>query len=416
MACPPAQGVHGWFPHESVSPWIHSLLGPPTGTSKRLVSFASAAVRKCLAASRHTKFECTIATIPLEWNGTVEERVAAHMDQISSAYSSTHSASTDELPSRANLEDFRPNVHASRTKSVDEKSALPWRKEAIEAADLVYFVGHSQGSIVTTILVASLVDQGILDPARQNVCILALAGISHGPFPGIASIVQYLQTPASAQLFELNKPESALSQCYSTSLATVLERGCRLVAVGSWMDEVVPLHSSLLCGYRHPHIHRVLFVEDAELTGGSFILHLAIWCIRLLNRGLSDHGLIYFLSPLAAGSLVGTVSRGHTILYEDLCTFRTGFEFLVKEVGCTETNKLIEVPLPSTTAVRPDPFGLTWAFARVVSDPAVRSDAAIWAYLIETLDRFDKWNPPAGPLRDAKAQLAHGIRRASFRK
>jgi hypothetical protein len=58
-------------------------------------------------------------------------------------------------------------------------------KESIASADVILWTTHSQGTPVSTILLRRLIEDEIIHIKRQPICMLAMAGISHGPFPSL---------------------------------------------------------------------------------------------------------------------------------------------------------------------------------------------------------------------------------------
>ena len=78
--------------------------------------------------------------------------------------------------------------------------------EEIRKSDMVLFIGHSQGAVVSVILISKLIQEGILDPnlGVQVVGLLSMAGIHHGTHDPFASYgrkptmeLQAMQTPSS---------------------------------------------------------------------------------------------------------------------------------------------------------------------------------------------------------------------------
>jgi hypothetical protein len=55
--------------------------------------------------------------------------------------------------------------------------------DALSSADVIFVATHSQGTPVSNILLERLLREGHIHIRRQQVCLLAMAGISHGPFP-----------------------------------------------------------------------------------------------------------------------------------------------------------------------------------------------------------------------------------------
>lgn len=71
---------------------------------------------------------------------------------------------------------------------------------------------HSQGVPVSVFLVERLINDGIIDLSRTRVCIMGLAGISHGPFPmhKTSVIVKYFEADAARELFAFNDGDSRI--------------------------------------------------------------------------------------------------------------------------------------------------------------------------------------------------------------
>lgn len=111
---------------------------------------------------------------------------------------------------------------------------------------MILVAAHSQGTPVASLIVERLILEKIIDPEIQRTCILAMAGISHGPYPDLKTsmIVKYVEGDPAKELFDFNSSTSTISQRYYASLATVLDSGAKFVAIGSWYDQVVPLYSA----------------------------------------------------------------------------------------------------------------------------------------------------------------------------
>jgi hypothetical protein len=134
-------GVHGWFPMKLV----RSMIGEPTGTSTKFCEQMSVAVKKYFETTHQLVIpDEAITSIALQWEGKVLERV----------------------------------------EKLYELVMTDW-KQTIMEANIILWVTHSQGTPVSTILLRKLIEQGLIQTQRQPVCMLAMAGISHGPFPGL---------------------------------------------------------------------------------------------------------------------------------------------------------------------------------------------------------------------------------------
>lgn len=82
---------------------------------------------------------------------------------------------------------------------------IGWMQRIVDA-DLIMIAAHSQGTPVSVMLVARLIREGLINLNKTKVCISALAGISHGPFPSLRSsiIVKYFEADAARELFAFN--------------------------------------------------------------------------------------------------------------------------------------------------------------------------------------------------------------------
>lgn len=121
------------------------MVGEPTGTSVKFCEQMTAAVKKYFENTHEiTMPDESIVNIPLQWEGKVLERVEKLYSLIESDY-----------------------------------------KKVIEEADIVLWATHSQGTPVSAILLRKLIEEGIIQVNKQPICMLAMAGISHGPFPSL---------------------------------------------------------------------------------------------------------------------------------------------------------------------------------------------------------------------------------------
>lgn len=117
-----AIGVHGLFPANYLRP----MIGQPTGTSLKFANHCAEGIRRW--ADSHGCESCEIEKVALEGEGKIGERVE-------------------------NL----------------WKLLLNWI-EQIRKADLIVLACHSQGVPVTIMLLAKLIELGIVTDARIGVC------------------------------------------------------------------------------------------------------------------------------------------------------------------------------------------------------------------------------------------------------
>ena len=100
----------------------------------------------------------------------------------------------------------------------------------LRTADLILIASHSQGVPVSIMLLARLLQFGVLAPnVRLAVC--GMAGINLGPFPSYQSRI--LGTGSANELFDFSRPESTVSTEYATALKSCLQHGARITFVGS---------------------------------------------------------------------------------------------------------------------------------------------------------------------------------------
>jgi hypothetical protein len=270
-------GVHGWFPVKL----IRTVIGEPTGTSKKFCDEMHLALKDYLKV-HNVELEpgnCTL--IPLEGEGKVLNRVEI--------------------------------LYQNLVKNENWKTAL-------HEADLVLVATHSQGTPTSTLLVARLIEEGMLcvasdDPNMQRVGILAMAGISHGPFPFLKGnlIVRWFEAEAAQELFEFMDSETDIAKKYREALRIVLTSGVRFTCVASLEDQVVPLYSAVMTSIHHPSIMRAVYIDGATYQD-DFLTNLISFSLRLRNSGVDDHGVLVHLSEVVAGSIYG---EGHSTIYEE---------------------------------------------------------------------------------------------------
>lgn len=133
-------GVHGWFPMKLV----RSMIGEPTGTSTKFCEQMMLGVKQYFRDThRITIPDRALTCIPLEGEGKVQERV---------------------------------------NKLYHSLVNNPVWLDALASADVVFWATHSQGTPVSVMLLHRLLEEGRIH-SSQPICLLAMAGIAHGPFP-----------------------------------------------------------------------------------------------------------------------------------------------------------------------------------------------------------------------------------------
>lgn len=312
-------GVHGWFPGKL----LQKVVGVPRGTSTRLCQNMQAAIKRTIKKDAapnieeeeeerwRPRQEDTFRYFPLEGEGKIDARVNLHYAQI-----------------------------------VGDPVLMGLLRQS--STTHVFLVGHSQGTAVTALLIQRLLKESILDKRKHRIGFLALAGIFQGPLPALKSnlYVQYVEAEAARELFLLNDPRSDLSLRVQAALSDILQstatvgedrplfdpslHPAKIMTVGSWHDQVVPLYSSCMLAVQHPSIYRALYIDENRFSS-DFLTHLTELALRLVNTNIGTsetsktrfaedkwraHTLLAHLTPYLAGNLYST-HNSHSNLYDD---------------------------------------------------------------------------------------------------
>ncbi|KAI0014055.1 hypothetical protein F4779DRAFT_560484 [Xylariaceae sp. FL0662B] len=341
-----AIGVHGLFPASFLRP----MIGQPTGTSIRFANHCAEAIRRW--AESHGCGDCEIEKVALEGEGKIADRV-------------------DNL----------------------WKLLLNWI-EHIRSADLIVLACHSQGVPVGLMLLAKLIELGIITHSRVGVC--AMAGVSLGPFPDYKSGMGMLMGSA-AELWQFADPESELSKKHKHALEVAVNYGARITYIGSIDDQLVPMESSVYSPASHPYIYRAVFI-DGRVHAPDFIAHLVGFALKLRNLGISDHGLIRELSVPLAGSLYS--GEGHSRLYDDEKVYDLAITHAL------ETTSVSGVPCRINKhegLTSPNPYVLPWIMRGLLEEDFVKTE--LFSETAELLHQFDGWSPSTKALKDVKYRL-----------
>ncbi|KAI8881347.1 hypothetical protein K501DRAFT_295888 [Backusella circina FSU 941] len=292
--------------------------------------------------------------------------------------------------------------------------------EAVSSADVILWATHSQGTPVSTILLQRLLERGHIHTFRQSVCMLAMAGISHGPFPSLREslLVKYFEADAARELFEFMDSNSTISVKFRQSLSYILKCGTRVVLTGSMKDQVVPLYSAIMTATQHPNILRQLYIDEHLYSEKDFLVNLVVLLVKIRNRGHSDHHLLTYLSEILAGSLYA-IEGGHSTIYEDLGVYMTAVRYTF-ETGPfgrymrvndhaeqrrwwshQEDPTLEEFQAQQTF----NPFYLPWALQGVCTDPDILKDDELRRELRHLVQLFDEWKPTSAKLKELKFKL-----------
>lgn len=341
-----AIGVHGLFP----ASYLRPMIGQPTGTSIRFANHCAEAIRRW--SESNGSGGCEIEKVALEGEGKIADRV-------------------DNL----------------------WKLLLNWI-EHIKNADLIMLACHSQGVPVGIMLLAKLIDMGVVTKSRVGVC--AMAGVSLGPFPDYKSGMG-MWMGSAAELWQFADSESEISKRYEHALKIVVEYGARITYVGSIDDQLVPLQSALYGPANHPYIFRAIFI-DGRIHAPDFIAHLVGFALKLRNLGISDHGLIRELSVPLAGSLYS--GEGHSRLYDDGQVYDLAISHTLETTGASGVPCEVQRHQGLTSS---NPYVLPWIMRGLLEEDFVKTELS--RETAELLKQFDDWAPATKALKDVKYRL-----------
>ncbi|CDO92071.1 unnamed protein product [Kluyveromyces dobzhanskii CBS 2104] len=363
-------GVHGFFPTKMIRP----LIGEPTGTSMKFILEAETAVSRWF--QKHDT-HAEISKIALEKEGKVLDRVEFFFDVLKR-----------------------------------------WINE-INSADFVYFVAHSQGCPVTIMLLAKLIEAGIIDidnittsegspisinstEKKKIISILAMAGINNGPFYGadqtfFVKAYSAIESDSLKELFEFQNFHSVLSQKFIQSLRICIASNVKIAFVGSINDQLVPLYSSTCQFAHHPNIFKATFVDKDSRTP-AFITRIVSIANHLINLGYDDHSIIKEISASLAGTLTG---GGHSKIYNEGQVYELGIRFALET-----TDLPTEVPVIykgyEVDQLGSNPYHLPWCMRGLLYETGVHLGKEEIDMLFS---EFEQWDPETKQLKNVKYRL-----------
>ncbi|GJE96161.1 hypothetical protein PsYK624_123540 [Phanerochaete sordida] len=380
-------GVAGWSP----GALTRTLAGGLPSSSSKFVNMTCAALEQ-FEEAHGFRFQ-KITKMPLEGDGTIERKVAKVHE---------HLLSNDE-----------------------------W-KEDLHAADVIFVATHSQGSVVSTHLIAQLLNEGHIltqknmdiitrtaatvapggvspsQPARakaQRICCLALCGIHLGPLRYLRTssllqpYIQYFENAAAHELFDFQNTESEVSRSYVKALNTVMDHGTKMVYVASLNDQVVPIYSGIFASAAHPRILRALYIDGDAYSSSDFLSNLLVLLIRIRNSGLSDSGLLTHLSEATAGTLSGV---GHSTAYEEPAVYSLAVDYAFLTTDGGEPDSTLAVEAFNAVDEQND-YEIPWSLRDLIADERVAHFFA--KEFAQLRDAFDDWAPKTSILRDVKRKL-----------
>lgn len=355
-------GVHGFFPTKYLRPFI----GEPTGTSMKFMSEAENTIRQWVNENRShfgNNSKLLVSKIALEKEGKVFDRVNYFYDVLS----------------RYDLNQY----------------------------DFIYVAAHSQGTPVSIILMAKLIEMGLISELhRKRLGILAMAGISIGPFYGVNKKIfvraySTIESDSMLELFEFQNFNSVQSLKYLESLKILLSNNAKIVYIGSINDQLVPLYSSTCIHIQHPNIFRSIYI-DKDSNTPNFLIKILNCSLLLHNMGLNDHGMIKEISNALAGPLTG---GGHSKIYNEYKVYELGLNFFLYS---TTNKKYEEIAIRRKEFVIDtlgiNPFHLPWCLRGLMYESICNIKNGE-KYVNLMLQEFDEWDPSTKVLKDIKYRL-----------
>ncbi|KAF0274129.1 hypothetical protein FOG51_01086 [Hanseniaspora uvarum] len=299
-------GVHGFFPH----PNIRKIIGNPTGTSHRFIQEAEKSIKEYYKENTE---EVEMFSIALEKEGKVFERV-----------------------------DHFYEVLTENEEYLNQ----------IDSADMVYFVAHSQGCPTSIILLAKLLQNGIIgktniDGTNKKIGILCMAGIMNGPVYykdryWFTKLYFKFEGDRLLELFHFQNFDSIQMKMLQEAMEILISyQNCKVCFVGSLTDQLVPLYSS--CCYftkSHPNVFRSCYIDNINNNGlykKKFLIEIVRISLKLLNLGYTDNKMLLNISQFLIGKMSG---KGHSSLYYDPKVYLLGFRFIWETSNITTQEPL----------------------------------------------------------------------------
>lgn len=358
-------GVHGWYA-QSI---LKNVIGAPIGTSDMFATMMSDSIRRKYNEAGVRLRPDAITKIAIQHDGCVADRANYLFEAI-----------------RAN----------------------PAWVKALKEAEALFFAAHSQGAIVSTLLLARLIDEGVVDPARTRMCQLTMCGIFQGPFVHVKnmtawSYLNYFETAAARELFEFQASDSEVSIMHRAAYRKILAAGAKCMHIGSVDDNVVPLYSALFSCAAHPSILRAVYVDGVAFPQKDFLIMLIALCVLIRNNGFHDHNLLTLLSASVAGSLY--TGQGHTNLYKEPQVYDMATQYLF-ETYSPITSGAADVPLVGIPYApqRWNSYELPWSLRGLLEDPVIRHFFMKDIRLM--IKDYASWNPTSKKLKELQRRLA----------
>lgn len=152
------------------------------------------------------------------------------------------------------VEDLCYEIFKQVSGSSGETTSL---RQKIEEADLIWFIGHTQGVVPCVLVCDRLIKSGILNSDKQMINILSLGGVHQPSTSPLSSVHPNPLICKDLHTFPQNKDFND----YKEALSTILEKQVHITMVSAYNDSLVRLPSSNADYIHHPNLLRSLFVN-----------------------------------------------------------------------------------------------------------------------------------------------------------
>lgn len=272
-------------------------------------------------------------------------------------------------------------------------------------ADFIFVACHSQGCPVSIMLIAKLLEYGLINNSKIGV--LAMAGINIGPFYGLDKSLfiraySTIENDSMLELFQFQNFESLHSRKYMEALNILIEHNIKITFVGSIDDQLVPLYSALAIHVQNPNFFKTVYIDDATNTPDFLARMLKLSC-DLHNKGSTDHDLIKEISPALAGPITG---GGHSRVYNDVNVYKLALDFALKT---SSTPQQIRYRPFDIKKLGPgsNPFNLPWCARGMFYEAKKTEDGR--REIEQVFAEFERWDPQSKVLKNVKYRL-NGIK------
>ena len=188
-------------------------------------------------------------------------------------------------------------------------------EQNLKQATTVIIISHSQGCIVSSMLLYKLIQHQIFNPQVQQISMIQMAGIHLGPYPDIEKTIDFYK--ATNELFQFSSIDSLISKQYLQILTDLIHvKHIHYIVLASFYDEVVPFYSATLhhVNLVHNNVYKGFYMKDG-LQMNAFLAYLFI---IILNKQQEE----MYLATLNSTQLESSPQKYHDLLIHISGLFR----------------------------------------------------------------------------------------------